>query len=255
MNTVIEHVCEQYLNPNNAWMFRDEVHRAMSEFLGSDSPLPPRALPFFIDWFVFDFPMFGSETPIVRFHSMNPLDLEPAILLSCKKIIEANAFDFFEVVEYRQGGDMKLRGLRGTGEYVIPDTVIESARGDVIVSRIVPMGGHWEIASADPIGMPAPSKRDARSMQNGFPVLDSRVVYHEIVAAGYVDMPYDIETLENGAIVTAGASGGEHADDGCPVCVLLRTAKQQKRTPTEEEVRRAFKEAGGPGRDQDKSSD
>ena len=244
MRKIIEQVCDQYLNPKNAWMYEREVHCAMDEFLGSarNMPLPEAALPFFADWFVFDYPIFGTTTPLMRFHEINPLGLPSDALSECKRIIDANRYDFFEVI-HNQRGNIRVRGVRSAEEFDIVDRAMECPVGDVFLSRIINAGEGWQIASIDPIGLPSPSKRDKARMKNEFPALDPRVVYHEIVAIGEADLgvPVDIDKLADGQVMLTG--GDAHADDGCPVCVVLREAKRKNRVPTEKELNKAFREA------------
>ncbi len=245
MHTIIEQVCDQYLNPKNAWMYEREVHLAMDEFLGAakSGPLPEAALSFFADWFVFDFPMFGTQTPLMRFFEMNPLNLSSDELGACKRIIDTNRYDFFEVIR-NSSGNIRIRSVRNAEEFDVLDPTMQCPVGDVFASRIINAGGGWRIASIDPIGLPSPSKKDKARMKSEFPVLDSRIVYQEIVALGDADMeiPLGLEKVEGDLVVSTG--GNAHADDGCAVCVLLERAKKEKRTPTEKEIIRAFKEAG-----------
>ena len=244
MHKIIEQVCDQYLNPKNAWMYEREVHLAMDEFLGSakNMLLPEAALPFFADWFVFDYPIFGTSTPLMRFHEMNPLGLPPDALSECKRIIDANRYDFFEVIDNKKG-NIRARGVRSAEEFQIVDKAMQCPVGDVFLSRIINVGEGWQIASIDPIGLPSPSKRDKARMKNEFPALDPRIVYHEIIAPGHADLelPLESEKLEDGTIVATG--GNPHVDDGCPVCVVLRKAKEKNRVPTKKELNKAFEEA------------
>ena len=244
MHKIIEQVCDQYLNPKNAWMYEREVHRAMDEFLGAarNGPLPEVALPFFADWFVFDFPMEGGETPLKRFYSMNPIGLSRAELADCKQIIDENRYDFFQVITNKKGR-ITVSGVREGGEFTIADKAFNCPVGDVFVSRIIPRRDAWSIASMDPIGLPHPSTRDVARIRNEFPILDPRIVYQEIVAVGdaNMSMPLEVQKMDGDLVVATG--GDTHADDDCPVCLVLQDAKRKNRVPTEKELDKAFKEA------------
>lgn len=244
----IEILYEYYLNPERASMFGAEVKNAMNEFIGNTVPLPFAAFPHFSDWFIFDFQLSGGLTPARRFSetSLRPMTNEDRAVY--KEIAEHNVFDFFEVSDVKKRTAV-FTSVRDQKRYrvVFPKRAAMDNR-DIVVCRIVQAYGEWHIASTDAIGMPSPSARDKRRMAREFPVLDPRVVYHEIVAPqGVMENTgmtgVSVEDFGNGITL---ASGGDHTeDDNCPVCQAVRFTKTRGRAPTAEELDRAFKKANG----------
>ncbi len=179
-------VCEYYLNPERAILFGTEIYRAMDEFSVSPGPFPPAALSYFADWFLFDFAFAGGEPPIRRFPKANPRNLSPEELLPFGELADNNRFDFFRISALTKH-DMIFESVRSGERFEVVRAGMRAGEDDVAVCRIGRAGGKWEVLTPAPIAMSAPSKPDIKRMKTHFPILNSRIVFHEIVAGGYVD--------------------------------------------------------------------
>lgn len=184
MTNEFKTVFEYYLNPEREILFGTEIRRAMTEFAGTLPPIPPVALPFFADWFLFDFSLAGGEPPVRRFPKANPANLSAEALEPFTELALHNRFDFFLVSELTKQS-VVCESVRDGSRYEIVRGGMQTNKGDVVVCRIGRARGIWEVLNLDPIGM-SPSPRDLARMKTEFPLFDSRVAYHTIVAAGSV---------------------------------------------------------------------
>ncbi|MFA6552250.1 MAG: hypothetical protein WCT19_01990 [Candidatus Paceibacterota bacterium] len=252
---ILDPIHEYYINPDNALLFGGEVRRAMVEFLGKERPMPEIAFFHFVDWFMFDFPLFGKETPIKNFYRTNPLKYSKEKLLEYEAIERGSLFDFFEIIENKRKNILILKAMHSGGQFEVFEDEAKNlpGKGGVIITRLIPILDHYEIATLDPIAMDKPSSKDLARMKNEFPVSDSRIIYHEIVSQEFQDGNLELEKSlkmdefgNRRVLITGGnpdADRHENGGDGCPICVLMDKAKKEGRNLTEAELTRAFNQA------------
>lgn len=242
---ILEKTLDYFLHPQNAWLYGQDVRRAMTTFSGTPDPLPERSLDFFIDWFAFDF-QFRSDKNILKYAcGSNLMQLGNEDLEALREIVEHNHYDFFEVVSCGKSRAIELKSVRDGSSYALPKSErIRKVRvGEVIVCRIAQMHGTWHLMMDQGVGMYRPSARDRRHMREDFPVFNSQVVWRDVVSANAVLL--DTEATADGEMLVSGfAPGGSHAeDDDCPICRAMRKAKAEGRPLTHKELTDAFAEA------------
>lgn len=251
MTNEFKTVFEYYLNPEREILFGAEVRRAMTAFAGAPPPMPIPALPYFADWFLFDFPFAGGEPPVLRFPKANPLNLSAEALAPFNELAEYNRFDFFSVSALTKER-MTCASVRDGSRYSVARGGMQTAEGEVVVCRIGRARGIWEVLNLDPIAMQRTSARDRERMKTGFPIFNAQVAYREIVAAGSVEgagassdtLPPHVAHISDSNSVVLTASAGKNAPqeefDNCAVCRLLKRCKEEGHNPSEAELKRAM---------------
>lgn len=240
----IEKIMEYYLNPEREFMFGTEVRRAMIAFIGGPQPLSPTAFSYFADWFLFDFTFAGGVPPVRRFPEANPLNLPANELAAYTELAEHNLFDFFEVSGLSKQRATFTNVRDGAVYTIMLPSGIRIRNGDVIVCRIGRIRERWEMCFLDPIALPAPSLRDKQRMKTDFPVLNSQVVYHEIISREHIDAgsvpPLTVTDIgKETKLVTGGIPS---ADDDCAVCQAMKRARAEGKALSEKELRAAIVE-------------
>lgn len=253
-NQILEKTLDYFLHPQNAWLYGQDVHRAMTAFSGSPDPMPEHGFDFFLDWFAFDF-QFRPDQNLLRYAaSSNPMQLGNDDIAALREIAEHNRYDFFEVVSSGKKIPTELKSMRDESRYTLPPSErIRKVRvGEVIVCRIAQTHGEWHLMMDQGVGMFRPGSRDRRHMRKDFPVFNSQVVWREIVSANAVLL--NAEATADGEMLVSGmAAGGSHQeDDDCAICRAMRKAKAEKRKLTHQELTDAFAEAN---KEKDKKSE
>lgn len=241
---VLEKTLDYFLHPQNSWLYGQDVHRAMTAFSGSLDPLPERSLDFFLDWFGFDFAFRSGQSLLKYACDSNPMQLGVEDLAALREIAEHNRYEFFEVVA-RARRATELQSVRDGSRYALanPERLRKVRVGEVIVCRLGRIQGGWHLMMDQGVGMYRPGASDKSRMQKGFPVLNSQVVWREIVSANAVLL--DAEVMPDGEMLVSGfAPGSSHQEeDDCPICRAMRKAKTEKRKLTHQELTDAFAEA------------
>lgn len=243
-NKILEKTLDYFLHSQNAWLYGQDVHRAMTTFSGTPDPLPERSLDFFIDWFAFDFQFRPDQTLLQYACGSNPMQSGDEDLAVLREIAEHNHYDFFEVVSSGKKIPTDLKSVRDGNTYTLPSSerIRKVSVGEVIVCRLAQMNGAWHLMMDQGIGMYRPGARDKRHMREDFPVFNAQVVWRDIVSANAVLL--DAEAMPDGEMLVSGfAPGGSHAeDDDCPICRAMRKEKAEGRSLTHEELTNAFAE-------------
>lgn len=253
MTNEFKTVFEYYLNPEREILFGAEIRRAMTEFAGAPPPMPLPALPYFADWFLFDFAFAGGKPPVRRFPKANPLNLSAEELEPFSERAEHNRFDFFFVSALTKER-MTCTSVRDGSRYLVARGGMRTAEGEVVVCRIGRARGQWEVLNLDPIAMPNPSARDRERMKTGFPVFTAQVAYRDIAASGDIEgaraapdaVPNAVHTADSNPVVLTASMGKDAPQeefDNCAVCRLLKRCKEESRNPSEAELKRAMDEA------------
>ena len=244
---IIARALDYYLAPDKKWAFGAEVNRAIADFFESPHPsLNEDNAGHFTEWFLFDFRFSDGTTPLESFCRLNPLEL-PAEELKIYLAMQQNHYDFWEIANIAKDHGMTLVSVRNGKRIEVQEkTATQDAHiGDVFLCRVVNVGDHWEIASADALGLSVPSAHDRKQMQKHFPILNSKVVYHEIVLPMREDsMSLQTDDIGNGKTIVTGSFGAPQEElDDCPVCMLMKRVREEDRQPTESELQKAFDEA------------
>ncbi len=244
-NAVFEKTLDYFLHPQNAWLYAQDVHRAMTEFSGSPDPIAEQAFDFFLDWLAFDFAWRHGQTLLQYAVESNPMQYPDPELAAVREITEHNRYDFFEVLERGKRDGTLLESVRSGERYLLPASQrMRKVRvGEVIVCRLAQVGGEWRLMMDQGVGMYRPSRRDKRHMQEDFPVFNSQVVWRDIVRANAILL--DAQATQDGEMLVSGfAPGGSHQeDDDCAICQAMRKAKEEGRKLSHKELTDAFAEA------------
>lgn len=242
---LLEDILEYFLNPEHAWMFGNEVHRAMTEFSGSRRPLDTKAFEHFIDWFLFDFRLRGGKSPLQYVCDTNPYRLSEEDLRTLRAVLDHNRFGFFKITKVKKPNRMRFEDTKDGAVFLIEDErVIQNVTTkDFFLCRIAPVGATWRVTNSSALGI-HPSARDLKRIQE-HPIRNSRQAYKEIARDGYELPGLSMLDLEDGtSMVSFGEEGwSSKEDDNCAVCRLTRQAKREGRTPTQKELKQAFEEA------------
>lgn len=111
-------VAEWYLHPSRATFYGLEVHRAMDLFLEPISggeegmQIPFEAMPYFAEWFVFDFRIYNKQTILEHFIETNPFNLNEVQISIYRELHETLISDIFEVKKVEIPGVYELVQLR-----------------------------------------------------------------------------------------------------------------------------------------------
>lgn len=241
---LLDKVLDYFLNPEHAWMFGRDVHRAMTEFSGSATPMSEDSFEHFLDWFLFDFKYRKNETPLAYARRTNPLKFSDNELAQIQDIVARTRFGYFEVTAAKR--DRMTFVEIGSGErFEIADTVAAptAAEGDVFLCRIAPVGDTWRVTNSSALAI-RPTARD-RKLIRSTPIRNSREAYREIVRHG-VELP-NLSAIGLGdekRLVSGGLPDwSPDEDDDCPVCRVMRQAKAENRQPLQQELMAAFEES------------
>lgn len=238
-------VLEYFLNPEHAWMFGNDVQRAMTEFGGSNGPLDKEAFEHFIDWFLFDFQLRSKRSPLRYVCDTNPYQLPEKDLQALKDILARNRFGFFRVTEVKKPNLMCFQDTKDNETFFIEDNqeISNITTKDFFLCRIAPTDTTWCVVNSSALTV-RPSARDLKRIQER-PIRNSRQAYREIVRSGHELPNLSLLDLEDGTnMISFGEEGwSEKEDDNCAVCRLMRQMKQEGRTPTQKELKQAFEEA------------
>lgn len=239
----IEPLLEEYLNPARASKYGMDVQKAIFEFIGKPRQMSEEAFSYFTDWFVFEYVMQNGMRVIERFAKENPLSLPSELIELYRDIAEDNRYDFFEVA-HADKVSLRLTCIRDGQTYdaLLQGKVHQAKSHDVIVCRIGRARNEWHVLT-DSLGLPNPSKKDREQMLVMFPVPNPKLTYEEIVAPEMANsmMGMQAKQISDGTMILTG--GEAHGDDGCPVCVCMRKAKEEGPSPTQTEIMQAFEEA------------
>ena len=244
----IGQVLDYFLDPEHGWMFGRDIQQALVEFMGNSMQISEEASGYFTEWFLFDYSFRNGKTPLQYFMQENPLKLSEKDILLYTELNKTQHHDFFEVLSIIQDKTLMLRSVRDGRTYEASErsTTNGPQIGDVLVCRIGKIDEVWELVSNNALTLPNPSKKDLRRMQEQFPILNPKIVYHEIIEPEMIDpVNFSMEQLQEGAALISGAEG-DMPDDGfddCAVCQLMRKAKKEGRQPSQVELESAMREA------------
>lgn len=239
---LLSRVLDYFLNPEHAWMFGRDIHRALTEFSGGTGPINEDSYEYFLDWFLFNFQYRDAETPLAYVCRTNPLKVSDEELELLRIIAEKNRFGYFEVTATSRSG-MTLISVKDGDEYTIVERIADAKpeAGEVMLCRIAPVNGEWRILNSSALAL-RPSKHDWERIRS-HPVRDSREAYHEILREGMKPQISALELGEGKALISAGGQGwSPDEDDDCPICRVMRKAKEEQRQPLRAELERAFRE-------------
>ncbi|MFA6585247.1 MAG: hypothetical protein WCS97_02300 [Candidatus Paceibacterota bacterium] len=238
---ILSRLLNYFLHPDHVWMFGNEVHRAMDEFSGDTGPISEDAYEYFLDWFLFNFHYQGSETPLSYTHRTNPLNFSLEDLEGLKSILEHNRFGYFEV-KATNHGRMMLMAIDDSKQYEIADTagVLDVAAGDVFICRIAPIKGEWRVLNSSVLAL-QPTVRDWEIIRSRH-IRDSREVYNEVIHGNVEPADLSVSEIEENLTLISEwlHEGSSKEDDDCPVCRVMRKAKEEHRQPSHEELTNAF---------------
>ncbi len=243
----IAQALDYFLDPEHGWMFGQDIQRALVEFMGNSGQISEEAFGYFMEWFLFEHVLRNGKTPLQYFAQENPLKFSEETVRLYAEMDKTQHYDFFEVLSITKNKALELRSVRDGRRYAVSEKMATSGPrvGDVIVCRVGKVGEVWELISSDPIAMPKPSKNDIRRMREEFPIVNPKIVYHEIFDPEMIDpVDFSMEQLEEGSALVSGAKGGMPEDgfDDCAVCQLTRKAKEGGRQPTQQELKAAIDE-------------
>ncbi|HEY9584643.1 MAG TPA: hypothetical protein VJI33_03660 [Candidatus Paceibacterota bacterium] len=246
----INQVVEYFMHPNNRLLFGAEIMRSMDDFNGS-APITEPSMSHFLDWFLFDFKLFQSETPIAYFCRTNPLNFSAEQIKIFEEMRDSSVFDFFSVFSNDKNNQVVLEAIHGGDRFVVKGdaAAIFPKKGGFVVCRLLKGDGVYEIGSLDPICVDKASRQDIKRMKE-LSEVNSRVVNEEIVKKQKLEMPEvfkngKIESLDKGISLISQSRGDvpfEEYDD-CPVCQLMKKAEKENRKPSKEELMKAMEEA------------
>ncbi len=239
----VEPILEEYMHPARAWKYRSQIDRAITEFLGHPSHMPPAAAPHFADWLVFDFVTQDGISIIEKFVQENPAGLSSEELRSYEEACANNRYDFFEVTGvHNLVLDLKsLRDGRSYAAHLLGDEH-KVQKKDVVVCRIAKVSDTWWILSNDMLGFPRPSRKGKQHMLRAFPIMDPKFIYAEIVSREKeVSLPMCTEKISDGEMLFSGCD--THEDDDCQICEYMKKVRTEGRAPNHDELMCAFDEA------------
>lgn len=239
----LSRLLDYFLHPDHVWMFGNDVRRALDEFSGDTGPISKDAYQYFLDWFLFSFIYQGGETPLSYAYRTNPLNFSREELEGLKSILEQNRFGYFKV-KATSHGRMVFVTIDDNKQYKIADMagVLDVAAGDVFMCRVAPVKGEWRILNSSVLAL-QPTIKDWKTIRS-HPIRDSREVYRDVVCGNSAPLDFSASELEeNRTFVSGGLLGwSSKEDDDCPVCRVMRKAKEEHRQPSREELTNAFRE-------------
>src|ERR1700733_6436075 len=93
---ILEKMLDYFMHPRNAWLYGQDIHRALTEFTGPGQ-LPEDAFDFFVDWFAFDFEFRPSINLVSYAAKENPMKFSRPDQTAIAEM-QNNRLDFFEVL-------------------------------------------------------------------------------------------------------------------------------------------------------------
>ena len=133
------------------------LNKALEEFFGippedKRGPLqiPEEFLAHFNEWFVFDYKLPNGRTVLQYFYDQNPLNLAGE-RYELYKQLQSGEYSLWEVVDVRFGEGLRLRNIQNNIERQVQEfkATLDLKVGTLFFSRIVRLGDHWEMVSAD----------------------------------------------------------------------------------------------------------
>lgn len=149
-------VPEWYLNPAHMSFYGMEVERAMDAFLypltdGTPNVrMPYEAMPFFTEWFAFQFVLYGKQTIMAHYTETNPATIPTARLSVLREMQRTFVCDVFEIVHVLPSGMYEVVQLRTAEPFSVYITEGAFAPGDVCMMSIVSYMG-MQVALSAPV--------------------------------------------------------------------------------------------------------
>jgi hypothetical protein len=132
-----------------------EWERAARQYFGDrweheEVPVPEELWrPFFCSWFLYDYQTKKEKkSPMTVYCSKNPDDLPESQLAMLQTFQDTQVFDAFEIQEVRKKKSMTLKQIRTGITFQVRERsgTRYASIGDVLFTRVMQVGDHWELA-------------------------------------------------------------------------------------------------------------
>ena len=237
----VDRVLEYYLRPEHYSMFGLDVLGAMDEFTGQKgAKIEPDMMGHFTEWFLYDYKFNTGETPLEYFYNKNPFRLADEER-EVYKNMQNNLYDIFEVADLMPGSGMVFECVRTGEKYSVSEKAATQSlnKKDVVMCRIIDVGGVYEMAGGSVITLPRLAKGAKDFLYATNDKLTPKIAYSLIrgIKNG------NFEKIGEDKVMITGALGGVSQEeyDDCAVCQLMKKCKEEGREPTEEELMQAMK--------------
>jgi hypothetical protein len=150
----ITRVIDYYLDNEK---YENEINRAKGEFFNfSDgsviSNIETSIIPYFLEWFIFEFKLKNGKKPIEDFYNNNPYNFSDDKLLVYKDLLK-NEYGLFEILKIDLGKGMEVINLANDKKYYVNEKkgTHQAHPGCSMFSRISKINNKYEFVACDSI--------------------------------------------------------------------------------------------------------
>ena len=247
----ITRILDYYMSPDNLWIFRAEVDRALRDFFRGKTPqsFSNDVTGHFNEWFLYDFHLSMGQTPLEYFCSKNPLRLSSDELAEYESMKE-NIYNIWEVKEVRKNKGLTLVDVRSKEEYKVKENAatLELQKEDMVILRVVKVSDCWEISGGSSFLLPV-SDKNTKFFLKEFKEIEGEInpmMIYQVFSKNSPTQDFKKDRIADtdGEVLVSGSFDGSpiQEDDNCAVCQLMRKTQKEGRQPAKKELMEAMEE-------------